>query len=227
MELCGFEEGGLYLNIRSFEKLPGNALVLCANQPEFQHVMETIHDRNKKRREKSKFKFEMIKKGSGIEVSGNIRDFVGGKETGRFNRRQIVVVDATDDVFARLYLMSRKAAAGGGFSMVQLRGHTEDMEPLFRMSREFQAPACFLSLGGCEGTQFIKKFYRPERPVAVERDIGTTVSNTHLLVRYFDELGSGKHASWAEFHQELARTSKNVSSGRIIVPGDPNYRKYL
>lgn len=111
--------------------------------------------------------------------------------------------------------------------MVQLRGHTNDMNPLFKLSEEFQARACFVSLGGCESTQFIKEYYKPERPVAAEKEVGTTVNNTQLLVRYFDELGSGKHASWHDFYNSIAATSNNVGSGRIVVPGDPNYRSYL
>jgi hypothetical protein len=221
------EEDGLYLSIKSFEKLPGNVLVLCANNHEFRGVMETIHGRDRMRSQRGKFAFQDIQRGVCAEVSGDIRNYTNGADTGTFNNRTMHVLNSESDSFSKEYLNRIKSSHARGFSMVQLRGHTGDMHHLFDMSKEYQAQACFLSMGGCESTQFIKEFHKPERPISAETQIGETANNTQLLIRFFDELGSGKHASWHDFYNSIAVTSNNVGSGRVVVPGDPNYRSFL
>jgi hypothetical protein len=221
------EENGLYLSIKAFEKLPGNVLVLCANDHEFRGVMETIHMHDRMRSQKGKFKFEDIQRGLCAEVSGNIRDYVDGTDSGAFNNRTMHILNGGNEAFCEDRLTHIKTSRPGGFSMVQLRGHTQDMHPLFGMTEPYQAAACFLSMGGCESTQFIKEFHKPGRPISAETHIGETANNTQLLIRFFDELGSGRHKSWHDFYSSIANSSNNVAGGRVIVPGAPNYRDYI
>ena len=204
--------------IEEFRDLRSGVLVLAANESEKAAVLQTMHDRNQKRHRDAKFVFE--ERGQIHRAATHVRDYADRDRSRSrqqpLNEVPVIILTFEDladsDVTRRLQ--------DEAFHLVQLRGHTGDMEQLHDAALPYMADESLLVLGGCVGTQFIKDFYTPERPVIADQGIGESAVNTYILIRLIDEIGVSEN--WEDLYGKISE-SGDIEQMGLVMPGDPEY----
>lgn len=239
-----FEEDGLYVSIGTFNKLPGNILVIASNLEQYKLSADAIKDRNHHRVERARFKIGG-EKGQYTAFTGRIRDISDGRGD-EMLERTIHVINAnlghntgrmSDDELSALRTRVTSILAqqdNRPFSLIQFRGHqthSHEYDNMFQMHDAVERidsslmKEAILYFGGCKGQELLAKYYTPETPVIAESETGQAAINSQLLVRLFDELGSGRNHSFHELFESIAATDpQRVGSGEVFFPGSSAYK---
>lgn len=236
------DEGGLNAKIEDFQGLPGNVLVVAANNNEtgnqYKLAVDALKERNNLRKPEAKFVIGG-EKGIFTSFEGHVRD-KSESDNGPIQKekKKIFIVNADHPGFAELVKKLLEKQDNKPFSMIQFRGSQgdtpnhphQDMENMLKKLKSVDEGILNRSIvffGGCHGLRYLSTS-TDKAPVIVVQDTGEASINSALLARLFDMLGSRKYRSFKELYVELAEGySKNVGTGAVIIPGAPNYGEKL
>jgi len=179
---------------------PKNILVYCANQGEKNAVIKTLQDRNKLR--KSTAKFSIIEE-NGISV---IDDWSVKDGSGRIEQIRVNIVVRGQTI----------PKVSGGYQLITLRGHTQDMMPLFKDTQNYEAPKVLYLLGGCKSVKFVPEIITSTRAVIADNYVGESANNTYLLVRVVDV--SRKVNTWDSLSRDILSDSDRAKL-KTYFPG--------
>lgn len=107
-----------------------------------------------------------------------------------------------------------------GYGIIQLRGHTYDMNYLFQQTQEYKRGKVLYLLGGCNGADFIPEMANENLAVIGSHGTRHGIQNTDLLVQlllHFEEF-----RNWSDLSLEMRR--RFPRNGRDTdFPGDEEY----
>ena len=179
---------------------PKKILIYCANQGEKVAVIQTLKDRNQMRKSTAKFK---IKDVNGISI---IDDWAVKDSSGRIEYVKVNIVVQGQTI----------PTVSEGYQLITLRGHTQDMMPLFEDTQKYEASKVLYLLGGCESVQFIPQIITTTRAVIADNYIGESANNTYLLIRVVDL--SRKVDTWDSLSRTILSNSDRAQL-RTYFPG--------
>ena len=173
-----------------------NVLVYCASEEERSYVMTTLRQKNRQRARGSKMRF----------LRNNRLDYD-------------TVIDR--GVEMKVVIDGNHVPDVGGYQMIQLRGHTNDMQTLMDGARPYKNGHVIVHFGGCNGRNFIED--NAQDDTALFGGIGTQDGsmNTYLLLKIPEHMRRSN--SWDQFKANLESQSERVRSGELVFPGTANY----
>ncbi len=178
-----------------------NVLILCANDSEKAGVIQTLKERNGRRKKSAQFHIE--KRGD-VSV---IDDWAVKDTRGNLRRVKVTIVSYGQEI----------PTTRGGYQLITMRGHTGDMEKLFSEASKYEATYTTYIFGGCEGDQFVQEFMIPRRAIIADREVGEAANNTYLLTLIIDRMG--QQSSWASLSRDIRGLSQRATS-QTFFPGD-------
>ena len=104
----------------------------------------------------------------------------------------------------------------GGYQLITLRGHTQDMMPLFKDTQNYEAPKVLYLLGGCKSVKFVPEIITSTRAVIADNYVGESANNTYLLVRVVDV--SRKVNTWDSLSRDILSDSDRAKL-KTYFPG--------
>lgn len=208
-------------SIEHFRDLRGGVLVIAANENEHQYVTSTLRQYRNKDGAGRRL-HELKRTRDYTRVLSRVWNDGRGHETPT-HTEDVPIIVVQPEALVEGSLAHR--LRGETFRFIQLRGHTSDMRQLFLAAQPFFGRHTLLSLGGCNGTQFIPEFYQKNRPIIADSDTGMGPVNTHLLVNIIDNIGATN--SWEELYRTLRSRTGHWDEQGIIMPGDPSYQYFV
>ncbi len=178
-----------------------NVLILCANDSEKTGVLQTLKERNSRR--KSSAQFHITKSGNASVID----DWPVKDGRGNIHRVKVTIISYGQNI----------PSVSGGYQLITLRGHTGDMETLFKEASEYESAYTTYIFGGCKSTPFIEEFMTSRRAIFADRGVGEAANNTYLLTIVIDRIGL--QSSWNSLNSDLKGLSQRAAS-QTFIPGD-------
>jgi len=178
-----------------------NVLILCANDSEKAGVIQTLKERNGRRKKSAQFHIE--KRGNASVID----DWPVKDNRGNIQRVKVNIVSYGQEI----------PSVRGGYQLITLRGHTGDMQNLFSEASKYEATYTTYIFGGCEGVQFVQDFMTSRRAIIADRQVGEAANNTYVLTLIIDRMA--QQASWDALNRDIKGLSQRAAS-QTFLPGD-------
>ncbi|MBT3324584.1 hypothetical protein HN681_02395 [archaeon] len=178
-----------------------NVLIYCADEGERAGVIQTLKSRNSRRSARAKFS---VTRNSSIYEVNNYK--VRG--TGSTARREAVKIK----IVVRGQTIPQ---VDGGYQLITLRGHVDDMPILYNQTESYQSPNAIYLLGGCTSAKFAASIADSNKAIIADKQTGESANNTYLLIQLLDL--SLKYDTWDALKGELSRRSSRFVSQTYFV----------
>lgn len=178
-----------------------NVLILCANDSEKAGVIQTLKERNSRRKGSAQFHIE--KRGNASVID----DWPVKDGRGNIHHVKVTILSYGEDI----------PSIRGGYQLITLRGHTGDMETLFKEASKYEGTYTTYIFGGCEGIQFVEEFMTPRRAIIADRQVGEAANNTYILTVIIDRMA--QQSSWDSLNADIKGLSQRAAS-QTFLPGD-------